>query len=554
MLDQQSQMNSQMHRGIPMLRKLVAAVALVLLSAPLAAQPTPPRLVVVLVVDQMRADYIQMYGHHWTKGLRRLVDTGAQFPLAEYPYAVTVTCAGHATISTGTVPATHGMIGNGWHDRDLRKNVTCTEDATVSSVPFGGRKGVEKHGPKYLRTTTLSDEMRLQATRSPTVVGLSLKARSALTLAGHPSPNTYAVWEEDDGTWATSTAYTTTASPVIDAWAKANPVRASYGQTWDRLLPASAYLFEDAQPGEPATHLFPHQFTSKSGTPDNDFVNLWERSPWSDAALSNMAQHLVRELKLGQSPTGTDFLGVSFSALDLVGHAFGPRSHEVQDTLARLDVSIGALLDTLDAVVGRDRYVVALSADHGVAPVPEQAALALSSAGRFSSTLVRNAIEDTLKPMLGEGPHVTTISGANVYLTPGTLEKVMQTPGARDAVTSAIKTIPGPGLVYWADELTSTVATTDTLLQAARASYAPGRSGDLLVMTEPYWIAQSTGTTHGAPYGYDRRVPVLFAGPGITPGRYMSPASPADIAPTLAAIIGITLPYTDGKVLQQIVK
>lgn len=537
-----------------MFRRFVAAVALILVSAPLAAQPAPPRLVVLLVVDQMRTDYIQAYGHQWTKGLRRLLDTGASFPLAEYPYAVTVTCAGHATISTGTMPTTHGMVGNGWHDRELRKNVTCTEDATATSVPFGGRAGVEKHGTKYLRTTTLSDEMRFQSSRPPTVVGLSLKARSAMTLAGHASPTTYAVWEEDDGTWATSSAYAATASPVIDAWATANPVRAQYGQAWERLLPESAYLSDDAQPGEPAVHLFPHQLVSKSGEADTEFVNLWERSPRSDAALSSLAQYLVRELKMGQSTTGTDYLGISFSALDLVGHQFGPRSHEVQDTLAQLDVSIGALLDTLDAVVGRDRYVVALSADHGVAPMPEQAALSLPSAGRYNHMQVRSAIEDTLTPILGEGPHVTTVSGANVYLTPGTLDTVMRTPIARTAVTAAIKKIPGAGLVYWADELTSTVATTDTLLQAARRSYAAGRSGDLMVMAEPYWIGQATGTTHGSPYGYDRRVPIVFAGAGITPGRYMTPASPADIAPTLAQMLGITLPYTDGKVLGQIVK
>lgn len=536
------------------LKTVCVASLLACLSGSITAQPAPPRLLVVIVVDQMRTDYISTYGHQWTKGLRRLVDTGAWFPLAEYPYAVTVTCAGHATISTGTLPATHGMIGNGWHDRELRKNVVCTEDASASSVPFGGRKGIEKHGLKYLQATTLSDELRAQSKRPATVVGLSLKARSAMTLAGHPSPTTYSVWEEDDGTWATSTAYTTTASPVIDAWAAANPVRAAYGQTWDRLLPASAYLFDDAQPAEPAVHLFPHRLASKSGQPDNEFVTLWERSPLSDAALSSLAQHLVRELKMGQSPGGTDFLGVSFSALDLVGHAFGPRSHEVQDTLARLDVSLGALLDTLDSVVGRDRYVVALSSDHGVAPVPEQVAATLPSAGRYTSTLVRTTIETTLGRMFGEGPHVTTVSGANVYLTPGTLEKVLQTPGARAAVTTALKGLPGPGLVYWADELSSTTATTDPHLQLTRNNFVPGRSGDLLVMAEPYWLAQATGTTHGTPYGYDRRVPVLFAGAGITPGRYMVPASPADIAPTLAELAGLTLSRVDGKVLTPVVK
>lgn len=536
------------------MKTLFVTAMLLCLSGSLTAQPAPPRLIVVIVVDQMRTDYISTYGHQWTKGLRRLMDTGAWFPLAEYPYALTVTCPGHATISTGTFPSTHGLIGNGWFDRDLRKNVTCTEDPTVTSVPFGGRKGIEKHGLKYLQTTTLSDTLRAQAVRPATVVGLSLKARSAMTLAGHGSPTTYAVWEEDDGTWATSSAYTTTASPVVDAWAAANPVRAAYGQAWERLLPASAYVFEDSQPGEPTDHVFPHRFVSKTGQPDNEFVSLWERSPMSDVALSSLAQHMVRELKMGQAATGTDFLGVSFSALDIVGHAFGPRSHEVQDTLARLDVSIGALLDTLDSVVGRDRYVVALSADHGVAPVPEQMAALLPSAGRYSSTLVRSTIENTLTPLLGDGPHVTTVSGANVYLSPGTLERVMRTPGARAAVTDALKAIPGPGPVYWADDLTSSVATTDVLLQRARRSFVPGRSGDLMVSAEPYWLAQATGTTHGSPYGYDVRVPVLFAGAGITPGRYMTPASPADIAPTLAEMVGLTLSHVDGKVLTAVVK
>ncbi len=515
---------------------------------------TRPRLAVILVVDQMRADYVQMYGHQWTRGLRRLLDTGAQFPLAAYPYGYTVTCAGHATISTGNVPAHHGMIGNAWHDRELRKNVACTEDASVTSVPFGGRDGSEHHSPKYLATNTLADELRAQSAQAPTVVGLSLKARSALTLAGRPSPSTYAVWEEDDGTWATSSAYTTTPWPVIDTWAQANPTRAMYGRTWERLLPEPSYLYADSLPGEPTPGTFPHALTSKSGQPDDAFVSLWERSPFSDQALGQMAAHVVRELKMGQRSGVTDLLGVSFSALDLVGHAFGWHSHEVQDTLARLDVTIGQLLDVLDATVGRDNYVIALSADHGVAPMPEQTDGVLRSAGRYSSTRLRAVIEDALTPALGEGPHVTTIQGAHVYLNPGTLERVMAVPGLREAVTRAIAALPGPGEVFWADQLQSDVKTDNLDLQLARNSYFPGRSGDLLVFYGAYWVPQATGTTHGTLYGYDRNVPVIFAGAGITPGRYLVPASPVDIAPTLAYLTGITLGQTDGRVLTEAVK
>lgn len=508
-----------------------------------------PRLVVMIVVDQMRADYIELYGHQWSKGLRRLVDTGASFPLARYPYSLTLTCAGHATISTGTVPSTHGMIANGWYSRELRKNVTCTEDASLTSVPFGGRKGVEKHGPGYLKAQTFSDELRIQAARPSTAVGLSLKARSALTLAGHASPTTYAIWEEDDGTWATSTAYTTTAWPVVDRYAAAHPVAAEYGQAWTRLLPEAEYLFSDVAPGEPARNTFPHRFESKTGTPDLEFAALWERSPMSDRALGQLAQHLVRELKMGQTP-GTDVLGIGFTATDLVGHAFGPHSHEVQDTLVRLDVTIGELLDTLDQVVGRDRYVVALSSDHGVALVPEQNSAAGGRAGRYTTTAVRGAIETALQSFLGAGPHVTTVSDAQVYLTPGTLARVLATAGAREAVTRAITGVEGPARVLWADELSASTPTDDPILRAARLSYVPDRSGDMLVVPAPHFMTRSTGgTTHGTPYAYDQRVPVIFAGAGIRPGRYLVPATPADIAPTLAHLVGITMAKVDGQVL-----
>jgi predicted AlkP superfamily pyrophosphatase or phosphodiesterase len=519
-------------------------------QAPARPSPETPRLLVMIVVDQMRADYISLYGHQWTKGLKRLVDTGASFPLARYPYAHTVTCPGHATISTGTFPSTHGMIGNGWYSRDLRKSVTCTEDASLTSIPFGGRKGSEKHGPGYLTALTLADELRLQAVRPPTIVGLSLKARSALTLAGHPGPSTYAIWEEDDGTWATSSAYAAAAPPVLDAFAAAHPVAGAYGQTWARLLPEPAYLFADVAVGEPANNTFPHRLESKTGLPDNEYTTLWERSPLSDQYLGQLAQHLVRELKMGQAP-GTDFLGVSFSSLDLVGHAFGPRSHEVQDTLAHLDVTIGALLDTLDQMVGRDRYVVALSADHGVAPMPEQTAQSGIRAARFTSAAVRDAIDTALQSFLGDGPHVTTISGPNIYLTPGTLARVVAATGARDAVSRAILSVEGPGRVYWADELASSAAAGDAVLRAARLSYVAGRSGDLMVLAAPYQITQATGTTHGQPWAYDQRVPVLLAGAGILPGRYLVAASPVDVAPTLAHLAGITLARADGRILTE---
>lgn len=514
----------------------------------------PPRLVVILVVDQMRADYINLYSHQWTKGLRRLVDTSAIFPRAKYPYHYTVTCPGHATISTGSYPATHGMIGNEWYDRDRRQAVPCTENPAITSVPFGGRPGGEHHGPTRLNTLTFTDELRLQAARPPTVVSISLKPRSAITLAGQPGPSTYAIWfEESRGAWATSSAYATTPWPVVDAYMTANPFIADYGQVWTRAMPEQTYLFTDAAPGEIAPQEFPHPISSKSGTPDSEFITKWRRSPMSDRFLGRFGQHMLRELKLGQTP-GTDVLAISFSALDVVGHDYGPQSHEVQDVLARLDETIGALLTTLDQMVGRDRYVVGMSSDHGVAPMPEQDQGVVAGSGRLSSTAIRNMINASVEAVIGPGTHVANRTGPHVYFAPGVLSRLLSTPGARESVTQAIQAYEGLSRVYWAPELASSQATDDQFLRAARLSYVPGRSGDLMVVPDLNWMAQATGTTHGTPYDYDQRVPLLFAGAGIKPGVYLVPASPADLVTTLAHLVGITMGNVNGTVRTEAIR
>lgn len=523
-------------------------------AEPANPQFVAPRLMVFLVIDQMRADYINWYGHQWTKGLRRLVDTGAHFPLAAYPYAYTLTCPGHATIGTGTYPATHGMVGNEWWDRGRQRTIPCTEDPSLNSVPFGGTTGSERHGPTRLATLTFADELKMQAKRPPTVASVSLKARSALTFAGRPGPTTYALWlEESTGSWATSSVYASAPWPVVDAYVKANPVFGQYGYVWNRARPAATYLFGDTAPMEMAPAEFPHAVISKAGKPDAEFISSWRRSPLGDEYVRHLAQLLVRELKLGQAP-GTDVLSVSFSGLDIVGHEYGPHSHEVQDMLIRVDEQIGLLMATLDQLVGRDRYVVGLSSDHGVALVPEQDSNIVAGTGRMSSTGLRNHINAAIESVLGRGTHVASRTGPNVYLAPGVLPRILSTPGARDAISRAILSFDGLARVYWAPDLQSGAATEDRFLRAARLSYFESRSGDLMVIFSPYWMAQATGTTHGTPYEYDQRVPLIFAGAGIRPGRYLVPASPADIVPTFAQLAGITLAHTDGKVRAEAIR
>ena len=203
-----------------------------------AARPEPPRLVVFIVSDQFRRDYVEMYGHQWTRGLRRLYDRGAVFPLAQYPYGVSVTCPGHSTIGTGTLPFVHGMTGNTFYlDRVGGRAVPCVTDAAATSVPFGGGPGTEHQSPRAIRVPGFADELRLQKTRLPNIVSVALKPRSAIGLGGHGGPNTVVVWEEDNGTWATSDAYTKTAWPDVDEYVKAHPLTSAYGQTWTRVRP-----------------------------------------------------------------------------------------------------------------------------------------------------------------------------------------------------------------------------------------------------------------------------------------------------------------------------
>ena len=523
----------------------------------MVSRPDPPRLVVLLVVDQFRADYAELYGRQWTHGLARLFGSGAVFPLAAYPYAHTVTCPGHATIGTGTFPRTHGMIANSWYDPSLKRAALCTNDPAVTSVPFGGGPGAEHHSGRALQSPTLIDELRIQLPRLPRVVAMSLKPRAAIGLAGRGGPGTMVLWEEDNGTWATSDAYTKTPWPEIDEYIQAHPISVAYGQVWTRLLPENAYLFADDAPGEnpprPWKRTFPHVLESPTGKPDNTFVTSWETSPWSDAYLTDMAIALESKLRLGQDP-GTDVLALSYSALDLVGHDFGPHSHEVQDVLARLDVSIGKLLDSFDHTVGAGKYVVAFAADHGVAPLPEQVAVLGVSAGRVSTAGLQQATQAILTKLLGEGAYYAGFAESNIYLTPGTFNVLRARPGAIDEVKAALLAVPGIAYVYGQDELASTAATDDDMLRASRLSYYPGRSGEFVVIPKPYWIMGGAGANHGSPYGYDRDVPLLFYGDGIKAGRYLESASPADIAPTLAALVGIKLAHTDGHVLVDALK
>lgn len=545
------------------LQRAFAALCAALLAVPSgwAAPPDPPRrpkLLVILVVDQFRTDYIRNYGHMWTKGLRRLIDEGAWFTEAAYPYLNTVTCAGHATISTGTVPFKHGMILNSWWNRTSGKSDSCTRDSGTPLVSLGEElKGGES--AVHLRAPTLAQELRsFLGKDNARVASFSRKARSAIMLAGPDADVVVWLGDERRGVWTTSRAYT--AYPFLGTFARTNPVEKDFSRQWKLSLSKSKYAHKDAAPGEKPqppqwTERFPHKLKNGSFRPDAAFYEAWTDSPFADEYLAQMARLTTTGLNLGRG-NGTDLLAISFSVLDGVGHDFGPRSFEVQDTLVRLDATIGSLLDYLDRRVGAQNYVVAFSSDHGVAEVPEQMWKDGREAGRVPTGRIVEAVMKVLDKHLGPGRHVVAGMYTDLYFSPGVYEKLLANPAALEEVITAIHSVPGIERVFRGDLLPQRRDSQDPIERAAALNYFPERSGDLILVPRENWFFVPgrdgmTTATHGTSYPYDARVPVVFYGAGIRPGRYSQPATPGDIAPTLAALVGFSMSEATGRVLHE---
>ena len=528
-------------------------------SPTLKPVPAHPKLIVVIVVDQMRADYVDKFQSQWNSGLKRLIQQGAIFREAAYPYAATETCVGHATISTGALPATSGIVANAWWDRDTQKMVTCTADPNAKNSGYAGTTTKGGDSSWRLNVPTFTDELRFQSGAATRVVTFSLKARSAIMLGGHKADA--ATWA-DGGGLVTSNAFGTL--PFIEDFAKAHPIKEDYGKTWTLSLPESSYKYDEKTTGAVAPGgwdlSFPHPLRGKGANndPDEAFYSQWATSPYADAYLTKVAEYAIDQLGLGKSG-GIDYLGIAYSSPDYVGHAFGPRSWEIQDTYVRLDKDLGELFAHLDAKVGTGNYVVALSADHGVVPVPEDMQKSGANAGVLHMPDVQQKIEDTLRTFNYTSPAVAQIASTDLYFTTGTYDKLKTDPAAMKAVLDAIRNVPGVADVYRGEELADRPATRSLIRAAESASYFPGRSGDLLIVPKPYWLATSGpadkprdyGTGHGTPYYYDQHVPIIFMGWGIERGEYFGAVTPADIAPTLASLCGITLATHDGRILSE---
>ena len=523
---------------------------------PVAAD-APPKLVVVLVVDGLPNEQVQRYRDQFGQGgFRRLLEQGASFSNAHQAHGVTVTAVGHAAILSGAYPYQHGVIGNNWIDPLTKTSVYCTEDAAYTYIGEQTRPA-DGTSPAKLKVDTLGDEMRYASGNRAKVVTVSGKDRGAILLAG--KTGTAYMYMEKNGNFASSTYYMKSHPEWVQRYQSTRPQDRYYGKSWTPLLADAAYANDAGDAFYPAklgaSNQFPFSYYSESGNLDADYFSRLKTSPFLDELTFDFARAAVEGENLGKNLAGvTDLLGISLSAHDYVNHAFGPESKMSHDHLQRLDRMLARFFAYLDQRVGMENIVVVLTADHGFPNVPEFSQSQHVDAQRIDGDNLVAALNQHLFEKYSANKLVVAASMPNFYLDDALIDKRGL---KRDEVEAAAARflLSQPGIVqaYTRTQFEgSGVAETRTGLLMRRA-WNRQLSGDIMVVTKPYWYFGSgdSGTSHGSPYAYDTNVPLIFMGKRwLKPGYYGQYAEVVDIAPTLAHLLHVRPPSaSEGRVL-----
>lgn len=504
-------------------------------------QDGTPRLVLLLVVDQMRGDYLDRFSPLFGGGLARLRDTGQLFTNAEQDHASTSTSPGHASISTGAYPSRHGIVGNNWFDRALGEDVYSVEHDELW------------RSPHRLLVPTLAERVK-EHWPSSQVYSIGGKDRSAILTAGRTGDGVF-WYDARSGDFTTSPYYV----PEIAEGPEALPTWLQdfndadwpdqwFGTTWEPRL-----TVEDLRPFgiEPLdrgafSSGFPRPLGGPAMGPSRSLYSAIYASPWMDAYVGELAAHILDSTDIGRDEI-PDLLAVTFSAADAVGHGFGPDSPELVDTLIRLDETLGRLLDHVDRTVGLEHVAIALSSDHGVGQVPEVARARGRDAARYPLDLtlcIQRLGLDLAERFELEG---TEWMPDTFYLDRDVLtERGLDFDSVASAVAEGLRTCPRVDRVFLPTDLAGDTGDTDEIRTLFQRAFHPDRSGDILVHLSPNTLMTSTTASHGSANRYDRWVPIVFRLPGFPAQRVTSPVSVTDIAPTLAAIIGLPGAEYDG--------
>ena len=509
-----------------------------------ASNADKPKLVVGIVVDQMRYDFLYRYSEKYSSGgFKRLMNEGFNCRNNHYDYAPTVTAAGHAAIFTGSIPAINGIIGNEWFNQKTGKSVYCVEDSSVRTVGSDSNAGLMS--PKNLLVSTITDQLKIANNFESKTIGIALKDRGSILPAGHTANAAY--WfDSKNGAWITSSFYMNDLPQWVKDFNSMKMPQKYMAEGWKTLLPIEKYTestadnqtYEAKLSGE-KTATFPHELAAQSG------VNLLEvirTTPFGNTLTKDFALVAIQNENLGKSPK-TDFLTISFSSPDYVGHAFGPNSIEVEDTYLRLDKDIEEILTSLDNSLGKGNYLVFLSADHGVADVPGFWQSQKLPAGVVDAAMSSREVKTALKTAFGEGEFIIAEDNSQLYLNANLMEekKISYTQIYEIVRKTLLKRDDVADVIDLHNLANSTLP--DYQLSYVKNGFNPRRSGDIMLVLNPSWFAgRKQGTTHGSLYRYDTHVPLLFYGWKIKSGETTLRTNISDISPTVADLLNILEP------------
>ncbi len=517
-----------------------------------------PKLVVGIVVDQMRWDFLYRYNERYTQtgGFKRLLSGGFSCDNTFIPYAPTVTACGHASIYTGSVPAINGITGNYWWDIKLNRSVYCTEDSSVITV--GSNTALGLQSPRNLLTTTICDELQLATNFRSKVVGVALKDRGSILPAGHTANAAY-WYDSKTGDWITSSYYMKALPEWVKKFNAQKLVDKYYKEGWNTLYPISTYIQSttdenryETKPFGSEVKGFPYNLSKFAGT---NYGSV-SATPFGNTLTAELAKAAVKNEQLGTDAI-TDFLAVSFSSPDYVGHSFGPNSVEVEDIYLRLDKELGEFLNFLDSNVGKDQYLVFLSADHGAAHVSAFAKDHNIPAGNIDFNAVVDKMNASLKQKFGKDTLVLDISNYQVIFNLPVIESsALKLNEIKSWSIDYLSKLDGVARVFDINDLNK-IPLNAKVRERLANGYYPNRGGQIQLILHPQWIEGfvNGGTSHGLWNPYDAHIPLLWYGWGIKAGKTNREMYMTDIAPTLAALLHIQMPNGSvGNVIKEIIE
>ncbi len=524
----------------------VTTFLLLLLSLSLSSQKKEnPRIVVGIVVDQMKMEYLHRFHSKYSDGgFMKLMNDGFLYKNVHYNYVPTKTGPGHASIYTGTTPSDHGIIANDWYIREKNLMTNCVSDLDVQAI--GGTERNGKYSPKNLISSTITDELRSFSNFRSKVVSVSIKNRGAILPGGH-NPNGAYWMDTQTGDFMTSSYYKEALPDWVVKFNKQKLVAKYMDNTWETLLPIDDYVESTSDDNEYERNFkgkdrptFPYNL---SEIVKEEGLDLIRETPYGNTLTLEMAIAAIEGEELGED-SFTDFLAISFSSTDYVGHAFGPNSIELEDTYLRLDLDLKRLIEYLENNFGNN-YLLFLTADHGVANVPQFQIDNKLPGGYISAKKWKEKLNNSVKEILGEGQWISNVSNNQIFLNRGLInDKKMDFVVVQDKVREIALTMGNVQQAYASSEISKRNGT-DYHKILLQNGYNTQRSGDVLMRMSPGFIWDDwgrKGTTHESGNTNDTHVPILFFGAGIASGSAVRKVAITDIAPTISMLLNVSLP------------